>query len=127
MIELTENSIEVGTAFERVFRKGAGSVVIHVGVVKPFADGRRTKGIRLVPEENAAEEMRTVEDRLRRKWKVEDVLLIRRVGELRVGEVILVAAVSATSKDAAFGACEEAVESLKEKRGLSKEELYEGD
>jgi molybdopterin synthase catalytic subunit len=125
MIQVTESPIQAGKVFERLSREGAGSLVVHLGVVKPVVDDRQTRGIRLAPEGDLEGEMQKIESRLREQWRIVDVLLIRRVGELRVGDVILAAAVSATTKDAAFGACQEAVEVLKQKRGLRKEELYE--
>ena len=125
MIEVTENPIETGKIYEQLSQEGVGSLVIHFGIVKPVVDERKTSGIRLLKDGDVTGEMKKVEDHLREKWKVVDVLLIRRIGELHVGDVILVAAVSSPSKDQAFGACHEAVEALKKKRGLRKEELFE--
>jgi len=125
MIMVTEREIETGKVLEQISRTGAGSVVVHCGVVKPVVEDRKTSGIRLTPDGDLEGEMRKIENGLREKWDLVDVLLIRRIGELRVGDVILAAVVSATSKDAAFGACNEAVDLLKKKKGLKKEELYE--
>ena len=125
MIEVTENPIETGKIYEQLSQDGVGSIVMHFGIVKPVVDERKTSGIRLLKDGDVAGEMKKVEHHLREKWKVVDVLLIRRIGELHVGDVILVAAVSSPSKDEAFGACQEAVEALKKKRGLRKEELFE--
>ena len=122
---VTDREIDTGKVFEQISRTGAGSVVVHFGVVKPVVENRKTSGIRLTPDGDLEGEMQKIENALKEKWKLIDVILIRKVGELRVGDVILAAAVSATSKDAAFGACNEAVEVLKKKRGLKKEELFE--
>ena len=125
MIKVTENPIDIGRIYEHLSRDGAGSVVIHLGIVKPVVDDRATQGIRLVRDGNLEGELNNIEHQLREKPGIIDVLLIRRIGELSVGEFILVAAVSAITRDEAFGACQEAVEALKQKRGLKKEELYE--
>jgi molybdopterin synthase catalytic subunit len=125
MIQVTDRRIRTEEIYEQLSRNGAGSVVVHFGIVKPVVDDRRTKGIRLAPDGDLEAELKNIERQLRGKWDIVDVVLIRRIGELLIGETILVAAVSATSKDAAFGACEEAIETLKKKRALRKEELYE--
>jgi molybdopterin synthase catalytic subunit len=125
MIQVTDKPIQTEKIYEQLSRNGVGSVVLHFGIVKPVVDDKKTKGIRLTRDGDLEGELKNIERQLRGKWDVVDVLLIRRIGELLVGETILVAAVSATSKDAAFGACEEAVETLKKKRALRKEELYE--
>lgn len=126
MIQVTENPIPTEEIYSRISREGAGSIVVHIGIVKPLVDDRKTKGIRLIPDGDLAGELESIEREVREKWELVDVLLIRRIGELRVGETVLAAAVSATSREAAFGACREAVENLKKKRALRKEELYDG-
>ncbi len=126
VIQVTEDPIPTGEIYGRLSRQGAGSVVIHIGLVKPRVDNRRTKGIRLTPAGDLAAELESVEREVREKWEPVDVLLIRRTGELRVGETVLAVAVTATTREAAFGACRQAVERLKREGALRKEELYEG-
>lgn len=126
MIEVTEKPIPTDNIYEKISHDGSGSVLIHIGVVKPVVNDKNTKGLRLAPDGDLAGELQEVEAAIREKWSVTDVYLCRRTGELGVGEVILVAAVSAPTRDTAFGACRDAVEFLKEERGLLKEELYEG-
>ena len=76
-------------------------------------------------EGDAEEEMRELERNLREKWPVEDVFLIRRIGKLSIGDVISVAAASAEHRDAAFGLCQEAVNSFKKMRSFKKDEIFE--
>ena len=125
MIELTEKPIDPASVYERLSRDGAGSVVVHFGVVKPVVSDRRTRGIRFAPQGDLRGEIQSIEDELRKKWGLTDVLLIRRVGELSIGEIILVAAVAAPDREAAFAACREAVERFKKLKRVQKEELFE--
>ncbi len=126
MIEMTEKAIEPTRVYERLFKNGAGSVVVHFGVVKPVVNDRHTRGIRFAPQGDLRGEIQSIETELRDKWSLSDVLLIRRIGELSIGEIILVAAVSAPDREAAFAACREAVERFKKLRCMKKEELFEG-
>ncbi len=126
MIELTEKAIDPKGIYERIFKDGAGSVVVHFGVVKPVVSDRRTRGIRFAPKGDMEGEIRSIEAELRKKWGITDALLIRRVGELSIGDLILVAAVSAPDREAAFGACHDAVERFKKLKCVQKEELFEG-
>lgn len=125
MIELTESPIDPGTIYERLSRERAGSVVVHLGVVKPVVEERATRGIRFTPLDGLEEEIAGIERKLREKWSLTDVLLIRRVGELAIGEIILAAAVSAADRESSFAACREAVESFKKLKCVEKEELFE--
>jgi len=125
MIELTEKPIDPAAVYERLSRESAGSVLLHVGVVKPVAQGKSTKGIRFTPQKGLEEEIQTIESAIREEWDLADVLLVRRVGTLSIGEIILVAAISAADRESAFGACREAVERFKKLKKVKKEELFE--
>jgi molybdopterin synthase catalytic subunit len=125
MIEVTERPIEPRTVYERISHEGSGSVVVHFGVVKPVVAGRATRGIRFAPKPGLEDEIRAIEAKLRANWAVTDVLLIRRIGEVSIGDIILAAAVSAPERGPAFEACREAVESFKKLKCVQKEELFE--
>ncbi len=124
MIEVVEGSISTDGVFGRLSTEGCGSVVAHVGVVKPMVDDQKTRGMKLVRDGDLEGELAQVEAALRERWPLTDVLIIRRLGELTVGDVIMVAAISAPKKNDAIAACDEAVNLLKKKRGMKKEELY---
>ena len=124
MVELTDTPIEPLRIFSRLASAGAGSVVVHFGIVKPTAQDQRTRGIRFAPDGDLLSELRALEEELRKKWELTDVLLVRRMGELSVGEIILAAAVSAPGREAAFGACRDAVEGCKRLQRLRKQELF---
>ncbi|MBI4830162.1 MAG: molybdenum cofactor biosynthesis protein MoaE [Candidatus Lindowbacteria bacterium] len=125
MIELTDAPIDARSVYERISHEGAGSIVVHFGVVKPVAQGKRTRGIRFTPQGDLKEEIRSIEVALREKWAPTDVLLIRRVGELSIGDIILAAAVSSPDRESAFGACSESVERFKKLKKVKKEELFD--
>lgn len=125
MIELTDKPIDARTVFERLSREAAGSVALHYAVVKPTAEGKKTGGILFGADGDVDAEMRAIEADMRDRFDVADVLLVRRLGELRVGDIISVAAVSAPGREAAFGACANAVERFKKMRCLKKRELFE--
>jgi molybdopterin synthase catalytic subunit len=124
MVELTDTPIEPMRIFQRLSNQDAGSVVVHFGLVKPVAEERSTRGIRFAPDGDLMNELRALEAELRAGWKVTDVLLVRRMGELPVGEIILAAAVAAPGREAAFGACRDAVEGFKKMKHLRKQELF---
>ena len=127
MIEVTEREIELSEVLAHLQTRGCGSVVVHLGVVKPVVEGKKTRGIRLEQEGDLEAELRKIEEGVRARFPVIDIVLVRRLGELLVGETILAVAVSAETKEAAFACCQEAVNILKHKRGLKKSELFESD
>ncbi|MDY6863305.1 MAG: molybdenum cofactor biosynthesis protein MoaE [Thermodesulfobacteriota bacterium] len=124
MIELTEKPVDPATIYNRISRNDAGSVVIHFGVVKPVVKGKPTRGIQFSPDGDLEGEIRALEAEVRKKWDVKDALFIRRMGQLHIGDIILVAAVSASDRESAFGACRDAVERFKKLKCVYKKELF---
>ena len=124
MIELTQNPIDPSTIYKRMNTADSGSVVVHFGVVKPVAQGKKTGGIAFAPKDGLEDEIAEIEKQMRQKWPVNDVLLIRRVGTLSIGDIILAAAVAAETRGAAFDACRFAVESFKKLKQIDKKELF---
>jgi len=124
MIEVTDKPIDPAAIFARMSHDGSGSVVVHFGVVKPVVEGKGTAGVKFAPDGDLEVEMREIEKDIRGKYELTDFLLIRRMGALNIGDVIMVAAASAPSRDAAFAACRNAVEESKKLRRIKKEELF---
>ena len=81
--------------------------------------------MRLTADGDVKAELKRIEDHVRSDSAVLDVYIVRRLGDLAVGDVVLAVAVAAVTRESAFSACREAVEQLKEKRALHKEEQFE--
>ena len=127
MIEITNKPINPSEIYRRVSHKSSGSVVVHYGVVKESVGGKRSRGILFSPKGDLEGELKSLEASMRKNWNLEDVLIIRRMGELHIGDIILAAAVSAEGRGDAFGACRDAVEGCKKIKNISKKELLEGE
>jgi molybdopterin synthase catalytic subunit len=126
MIKITEDVIDPRFVTDTLEAgPGCGSVVCHYAKVKPAAEGRATRGIRFTPSPETEDEMAALEESLRRNWKLDGVILVRRMGELAVGELISVVAVSAEGRADAFGAVQEAVAGFKKMVSMKKEELFD--
>jgi molybdopterin synthase catalytic subunit len=104
---------------------GASSVAAYIGVVKPVRDGKRTRGLTITRVGSPEVELQELEDVLLVKWRLEHVVLLRRMGELAVGDVVAMVAVVAPDRKAAFGALADACEGFENMTGLSKEEHFE--
>ena len=102
----------------------SGSVVTHVGVVRPASEGKKVASIEyLINGKEAERELGDIASEIRTQWEIEDIALCRRAGRLNFGEIILVAAVSAPRHKAAFEACQGAVERMKKMRSVTKREV----
>jgi len=125
MIGLVDAPLDARNLLENLrCTQGCGAVLVHFGVVKPVVEGRQTQGLRFVRVGNPEVELQELEDVLKVKWHVEDVVLLRRIGDVGVGEVISMVAVAAPHRQDALGALGDAIEGLCAIEGLAKEELF---
>lgn len=58
------------------------------------------------------------------EWAIEDIFIIRRMGQIAVGEIILAAAVSAKNRHDAFEACAGTIDRLKKLKTIKKREVF---
>lgn len=124
MVLITADPIDPHSAYDMIAGKGAGSVLFHYALVKAQVgkDGV-TSHISYAVAGDAEEEMRKISEDITAAWNIGDILLIRRIGKLGIGEIIsLVAASSAASEDA-FAACKSGISRLKKMRNIIKDEV----
>jgi molybdopterin synthase catalytic subunit len=74
----------------------------------------------------AEAEMERIAQALRERHEVIDIAIHHRVGPVEIGETSVVIAVAAAHRAAAFEACREAIDTLKQSVPLWKKELYVG-
>jgi molybdopterin synthase catalytic subunit len=125
MIEITNRDIDPKNVFDLLKKESSGSIVFHYAVVRAKESGKKTLSLNFKVKGDLEGEMMDLERDLRKKWPVEDVLLIRRIGELAVGNIISLAAASAQHRNAAFGLCQEAIDRFKKMHHIHKDEIFE--
>jgi molybdopterin synthase catalytic subunit len=68
--------------------------------------------------------MREIADEIRRKWKVDEIAMVHRIGHLEIGEASVAIAVSAPHRHQALAACAYAIDRLKETVPIWKKEVW---
>jgi molybdopterin synthase catalytic subunit len=114
--------IDPGQVYEFVKKDTAGSVVFHFAVVRESTENKTAKSIEFQAGGDVEEELRTISEKIRKRWKIEDVLIMRRLGWLNIGDIISLVAVSSPHREEAFNACRYGVDSLKEMLTIIKKE-----
>lgn len=102
----------------------AGATVVFTGVVRNHDHGRAVDGIEYVGHPSADAVIAAIADEMVGRAGVHGVVLAHRVGTLAVGDVALVAAVSASHRAEAFGTCSELVEQVKARLPIWKRQLF---
>ncbi len=127
MFEITDQEIDAGAVSAGVSVPAAGAIATFLGITRDRNDGRRV--IRLEYEayaEMAIAEMRKIGAEAQRRWPIEKIAIVHRVGVVPIGAASVVIAVSAAHRRPAFEACHFAIDRLKEVVPIWKKEHFEG-
>lgn len=112
---------------EDVSDDAAGGTVVFVGTVRDRAGSSKVKGLRYeVYRQMAERRMKEIEQEVVKKWPVRKIRMAHREGDLKVGEVSVVVAVSCEHRAEAFEACRYAIERIKSSLPLWKREAFVG-
>ncbi len=119
---ISNNPIDPNKAYELIKKDIAGSVVFHFAVVRESTENKRTKLIEFHPNGDLGQELRTISEEIRKRWNIDDLLIIRRLGRLNIGDIISLVAVSSSHREEAFDACSYGVGRLKKMVTVMKKE-----
>jgi molybdopterin synthase catalytic subunit len=116
LIRITRNPIRPEAAIESVRKKSYGAVIAYVGTVRDVSHGRRVTFMehQVSLQGLARQELERIAEEIGRRWQLEDVSIIHRIGKLRTGEILLVVAIGAPHRVEAFEACQYAIDRFKE-------------
>jgi molybdopterin synthase catalytic subunit len=106
-----------------------GATSCFIGTMRDFNDDAAVTGMNLEYYPGMTEtHIKRICEQATEKWSLLDVLVIHRVGEINIGDSIVVIAVWATHRGDASDACRFIIEDLKSKAPFwKKEQLEEGD
>ena len=115
----------LGEEYERLAaRHDTGAIVTFVGKVRDFNQGDEVKGLALEHYPGMTEKaLADIVQEARRRWPLQECTLIHRIGELLLGDQIVLVAVSSAHRDAAFDACHFIMDFLKTRAPFWKKEL----
>ncbi len=125
MVIVSHSPIDPATVYGQITKEQAGSVVFHYAVVKEQGGhGGVTTGIEYQAAGDVEAELEEIAEELREKWKLEDVLLIRRTGRLEIGDIISLVAASSPNSEDAFASCRHGIARIKKMATIKKTETY---
>lgn len=119
--------IDAGKVLDRIVADEDGAALLFVGVVRDHADGRRVDGMRYDSyEEMASEVLLEIATEASLRLGTDRVAVVHRVGELGIGEVSVVIAVSSPHRAEAYDASRYVIEEIKKRLPVWKKEHYVG-
>ena len=130
MIRVQREDFDVGAELAALTRgrTGIGGVTSFVGLVRDIAGDQPIAAMTLEHYAGMTErQLAAIEAEARRRWPLEAVLVIHRIGRLEPGDRIVLVATASAHREAAFESCHFLIDWLKTKAPFWKlEETPEG-
>lgn len=124
---LTESPVVLDELVREVASDRAGAIATFTGTTRVQSRGRTVLYLEYEAYEGMAEaELERIAADLTERHELCAVAITHRIGRVDIGETSVAIAVSAPHRAAAFAACREAIDTLKETVPLWKKEVYEG-
>ena len=124
-VEIVTEPIDAAAIVSELKAAADGAVCVFDGVVRDNTRGRRTLSLDYEAyEAMALEQMRALAAESVERFKVRDVALVHRLGQLFVGETSVLIAVASAHRGAAFEACRWLIDTLKTQVPIWKRERF---
>jgi molybdopterin synthase catalytic subunit len=125
MISLTTSSIDYHALTESVRSHSAGAVVLFLGTVREFTDGRRTVALDYEAYPKMAEaKLAQLAEIAQSRWPIQGIGIVHRLGHLELGDISVAVAVSCPHRQQAFEAGQFLIDELKVSVPIWKQENW---
>lgn len=113
LVDVRDIALSLDEVFEAVRDPAAGGVALFVGTVRDHDDGRDVAALQYSAHPSAVQQLREVAERVAHEEDVVAVAAVHRVGDLAIGDLAVVVAVSAGHRAEAFAAGRRLIDELK--------------
>ena len=116
MIKIIKESFDLETEFKYVSSDTNGAYSFFLGAVRSdlSSSNKKIKGIYLeCYEELAIAQLKKIRSKAINNWKLNECLIIHRIGKLNLGEKIVLVVTASPHRTNAIEACEFVIDSLK--------------
>lgn len=124
-MHLTQQVIQKSIVSDMSIRSSSGACVTFCGIVRDHDHGRKVLRLMYQAYEALAEkEMSRIVAQAKEQFKVAEVFLLHRFGELTIGEIAVAIAVQSAHRQDAFAACQYVIDTIKARVPIWKKEFY---
>lgn len=113
LIAVRESELSVDEVRAAVADPAAGGIALFAGAVRDTDHDRGVTGLSYSAHPSAAGELRRVAEAVAEKYPVIGIAAVHRVGDLAIGDLAVVLAVSCPHRAEAFEACRDLIDILK--------------
>ncbi|MBU2512231.1 molybdenum cofactor biosynthesis protein MoaE [bacterium] len=115
MVEITDRKIDVEAIIQKVSSPKAGAISTFIGTTRNYTGEKQVVYLFYEAYESMAlAKMEEICQRAVLEFDIEKIAIVHRIGKVGLEEASVVIAVSAGHRQAAFNACQYAIDTLKE-------------
>ena len=126
LAEIRGTALSVDEVLSAVSDPAAGGISLFVGTVRDHDHGEDVVRLSYSAHPLAEAELRRVAEKVAASYSVTAIAAVHRVGDLDVGDLAVVVAVSCPHRGEAFDACRALIEELKASVPIWKHQQYAG-
>ena len=124
LLDIREQPLSVDEVYSSVLDHSAGAVDVFVGTVRGEDRGRDVVALDYTAHPTAIERLREVAEQVADTHQVRAIGVVHRVGDLRIGDIAVVVAVSSGHRGEAFAACQQLIDTLKATLPIWKHQIF---
>jgi molybdopterin synthase catalytic subunit len=124
MFFITKNPIDISEIIENVRDKSSGAIALFLGTIRERRNGQYVIGMYYESYDKMAKQiLKEIEGQVKLKWKVSKLLVVHRIGNLKIADISVAVAISSKHRKEAFEACRYTLEAIKRKVPIWKKEI----
>jgi molybdopterin synthase catalytic subunit len=124
LVDIRDTPLSTDECLAAVSDRSAGGTALFVGAVRDDDGGRAVSRLAYSAHPSALEQLRQVAKEVATATPVVGVAAVHRVGELAIGDLAVVVAVSAVHRGEAFVACRQLIDRLKHEVPIWKHQTF---
>ena len=124
LAEIREEPLSVEEVRAAVSTPGAGAIALFAGTVRDQDGGQGVVRLSYSAHPSATEELRRVAEKVAAEFGVLALAAVHRVGDLDIGDLAVVVAVSCPHRGEAFEACRQLIDTLKHEVPIWKHQRF---
>jgi molybdopterin synthase catalytic subunit len=124
LLALRETPLSVDEVFAAVGDDAAGGTALFVGTVRDHDGGESVAALSYSSHPSAEAELRRVAEKVAADFPVRALAAVHRLGDLAIGDLAVVVAVSCPHRAEAFAACRRLIDDLKHEVPIWKHQRF---
>ena len=124
LAEVRDTPLSVDEVHQAVSDPAAGGIVLFTGTVRNHDGGRDVRQLSYSAHPSAAAQLRQVCEKVAADYPVTAMAAVHRTGDLEIGDLAVVVAVSCPHRAEAFAACRALIDELKQSVPVWKHQVF---